>query len=122
MFGDKLTHQESRKLLTELGRTRLPFSCAHGRPTCYPLFKFGDTPSSSQVIFDGSGSHCDQQGHHPFAFPDRSAIEGNPPASFPPPRRSSSAHARSPLSSAFMSARNTFFNHRKINWESLSSD
>ncbi|EHS64252.1 uncharacterized protein PGTG_22168 [Puccinia graminis f. sp. tritici CRL 75-36-700-3] len=119
MFGDKLTNQESRKLLTELGRTRLPFSCAHGRPTCYPLFKFGEHPPTSPVIIDGSSSHCDQQGHHPLAFMDRSAIKGNPPPS-PPLPRSSSARTRSLLSSPFMSARNSF-NRRKINWESLSS-
>ncbi|KAA1101324.1 DNA mismatch repair protein [Puccinia graminis f. sp. tritici] len=119
MFGDKLTNQESRKLLTELGRTRLPFSCAHGRPTCHPLFKFGEPPPTSPVIINGSSSHFDQQGHHPLAFTDRSATKGNPPPS-PPLPRSSSADTRSPFSSPFMSARNTF-RRRKINWESLSS-
>lgn len=37
MFGDRLTAAEGAALLTALGRTRLMFACAHGRPTAAPL-------------------------------------------------------------------------------------
>ncbi|CAH7684769.1 expressed protein, partial [Phakopsora pachyrhizi] len=39
MFGDELKEEDSHRLLKELSKTKLPFQCAHGRPTCYPLLK-----------------------------------------------------------------------------------
>jgi DNA mismatch repair protein MLH3 len=37
MFGDSLTLQQCRDLLSLLCRTHLPFQCAHGRPSVLPL-------------------------------------------------------------------------------------
>lgn len=37
MFGDALTLEECKNLLSRLRRTRLPFNCAHGRPSIVPL-------------------------------------------------------------------------------------
>ncbi|KAA3670713.1 uncharacterized protein DEA37_0006910 [Paragonimus westermani] len=36
-FGDPLDKSERRKLIDELSNCRLPFQCAHGRPTCVLL-------------------------------------------------------------------------------------
>lgn len=33
MFGDQLAHEQQVSILQGLARTRLPFHCAHGRPT-----------------------------------------------------------------------------------------
>ncbi|KAF5404762.1 DNA mismatch repair protein MLH3 [Paragonimus heterotremus] len=38
-FGDPLDKSERRKLIDELSNCRLPFQCAHGRPTCALLAK-----------------------------------------------------------------------------------
>ncbi|KAF8563803.1 hypothetical protein P879_09376 [Paragonimus westermani] len=38
-FGDPLDRSERRKLIDELSNCRLPFQCAHGRPTCVLLAK-----------------------------------------------------------------------------------
>ncbi|KAF7260424.1 hypothetical protein EG68_02245 [Paragonimus skrjabini miyazakii] len=38
-FGDPLDKSERRKLIDELSNCRLPFQCAHGRPTCVLLAK-----------------------------------------------------------------------------------
>ncbi|KAI3403241.2 MLH3 [Candida oxycetoniae] len=37
MFGDKLDEQEMSRLIENLSRCRLPFQCAHGRPSVVPL-------------------------------------------------------------------------------------
>jgi DNA mismatch repair ATPase MutL len=36
-FGDQLTHDECRRIVSQLARCRLPFQCAHGRPTLHPV-------------------------------------------------------------------------------------
>ncbi|CAH8521420.1 unnamed protein product [Dicrocoelium dendriticum] len=36
-FGDILNKQEVLELLRSLSHCRLPFKCAHGRPTCVPI-------------------------------------------------------------------------------------
>ncbi|CAH8495612.1 unnamed protein product [Schistosoma intercalatum] len=33
-FGSKLSRKQMEKLIIELSRCRIPFQCAHGRPTC----------------------------------------------------------------------------------------
>ncbi|KAH9145766.1 hypothetical protein AeRB84_010351 [Aphanomyces euteiches] len=40
MFGDPLTLDECQILITQLGACRLPFQCAHGRPSIVPLAQF----------------------------------------------------------------------------------
>ncbi|KAG9402283.1 DNA mismatch repair protein [Aphanomyces cochlioides] len=40
MFGDPLTLDECQQLITQLGTCRLPFQCAHGRPSIVPLAQF----------------------------------------------------------------------------------
>lgn len=37
MFGKKLTNSECEQLIKELSRCKLPFQCAHGRPSIVPL-------------------------------------------------------------------------------------
>ena len=37
MFGDALTKAQCSQLLSRLAHTRLPFQCAHGRPSMTPL-------------------------------------------------------------------------------------
>jgi DNA mismatch repair protein MLH3 len=41
MFGDRLTHDQSTRLVYQLAQTRLPFQCAHGRPSLVPLTAMG---------------------------------------------------------------------------------
>lgn len=36
-FGDQLTHDECCRIISELAQCRLPFQCAHGRPTLHPI-------------------------------------------------------------------------------------
>ncbi|THD19487.1 DNA mismatch repair protein MLH3 [Fasciola hepatica] len=38
-FGDRLTREEMKTLIQNLSKCRLPFQCAHGRPTCSPVAK-----------------------------------------------------------------------------------
>ncbi|CAI2725997.1 unnamed protein product [Schistosoma spindalis] len=40
-FGSKLNKKQMEKLIVELSRCRIPFQCAHGRPTC-TLIKISD--------------------------------------------------------------------------------
>ena len=42
MFGDRLTLDQCSRLVTQLGHTRYPFICAHGRPTAVPLLVLDD--------------------------------------------------------------------------------
>ncbi|ETW02611.1 hypothetical protein H310_06080 [Aphanomyces invadans] len=37
MFGDPLTREQCQKLIRQLSECRLPFQCAHGRPSIAPL-------------------------------------------------------------------------------------
>ena len=39
MFGDYLSTKECETIINALRLTQLPFSCAHGRPTCAPLVR-----------------------------------------------------------------------------------
>ena len=48
MFGDVLSRAECRELVARLARCRLPFQCAHGRPSMLPLV----------TLVGGSGGGC----------------------------------------------------------------
>ena len=37
-FGDELSLEQCASVLRRLARCRLPFQCAHGRPSCVPLY------------------------------------------------------------------------------------
>jgi len=39
-FGDKLSKERCKKLMLELSKCRLPFQCAHGRPSVAPILEF----------------------------------------------------------------------------------
>ena len=41
MFNDPLTQREAEMLVRRLSKTRLPFQCAHGRPSMVPLVELG---------------------------------------------------------------------------------
>ena len=41
MFNDPLTQREAEMLVRRLSKTRLPFQCAHGRPSMVPLMELG---------------------------------------------------------------------------------
>ncbi|XP_063428250.1 DNA mismatch repair protein Mlh3-like [Mytilus trossulus] len=41
-FGDPLTLPECEELLKSLSKCKLPFQCAHGRPSVVPLIQLGD--------------------------------------------------------------------------------
>ncbi|PLW55410.1 hypothetical protein PCANC_07028 [Puccinia coronata f. sp. avenae] len=118
MFGDKLTNKESRKLLIELGRTKLPFSCAHGRPTCYPLFRFGEHPPSSSPLVETNLSAIHTAEQHALPNTDRAALP--PPSEEAAPPISPTLPLPSSLHSSFKSVHP--FHARKIHWESLFSD
>ncbi|KAF2882431.1 hypothetical protein ILUMI_23750 [Ignelater luminosus] len=47
-FGDRLTSKKCEELIKELSKCKLPFQCAHGRPTLVPLIDFSNI-SSKQV-------------------------------------------------------------------------
>ena len=36
-FGDALNEKQMKHLLRNLSRCKLPFQCAHGRPTMFPI-------------------------------------------------------------------------------------
>lgn len=38
-FGQKLTHNECSDYMMNLSKCQLPFQCAHGRPTLYPILE-----------------------------------------------------------------------------------
>jgi len=40
MFGDMLSFQQSEQLLRDLSKCDIPFQCAHGRPSIYPVWEF----------------------------------------------------------------------------------
>jgi DNA mismatch repair protein MLH3 len=42
MFGDVLSQRECEHLLDGVRRCRLPFNCAHGRPSVLPLVDLND--------------------------------------------------------------------------------
>lgn len=111
MFGDELTNGECRKLLLELGQTKLPFSCAHGRPTCHPLFKF---PRSSLTSTSGKDSQYD---HNPPL-----GSVGNTHDQHPSPSTPTSSHdglaIKRPRNLVPLSGHP--YHKRKINWESLA--
>ena len=44
MFGETLSLDQCQTLLDELSQCKLPFQCAHGRPTVVPIFEL------SQVV------------------------------------------------------------------------
>eukprot|EP00043_Microstomoeca_roanoka_P016887 m.174575 g.174575 ORF g.174575 m.174575 type:complete len:964 (+) comp16540_c0_seq1:69-2960(+) len=45
-FGDELTLEQCRNLIRELSTCKLPFQCAHGRPSIAPLLDVGPTIQS----------------------------------------------------------------------------
>ncbi len=44
MFGDPLSKAECSELLTKLSKCRIPFQCAHGRPSFHPLISLKKIP------------------------------------------------------------------------------
>ena len=46
-FGDTVAPEQARELLAQLAACRLPFQCAHGRPTLYPLLELQGTREGS---------------------------------------------------------------------------
>ena len=50
-FGDELTVEQCASVLRRLARCRLPFQCAHGRPSCVPLYNI----SSVSKAHSGNG-------------------------------------------------------------------
>lgn len=110
MFGDKLSNKESQKLLSELGRTKLPFSCAHGRPTCHPLFRFAASehpPATESSLAPDLPLPPSRDSYSSFISPPPEEPVAShsdliqPHSSFKPPSR--------------------FLHQRKIHWESLFS-
>lgn len=57
MFGDPLTVKECQKMITDLQKCKIPFQCAHGRPSVAPIIHL-DQLSLSQIpsASDKSGS------------------------------------------------------------------
>ncbi|RQM10940.1 hypothetical protein B5M09_013166 [Aphanomyces astaci] len=43
MFGDPLTREECQTLIRQLSTCRLPFQCAHGRPSIVPLVQLTES-------------------------------------------------------------------------------
>lgn len=48
MFGDRLSKDQCERLLAHLAKTRLPFMCAHGRPSLVPLINLQSAAVGSQ--------------------------------------------------------------------------
>lgn len=48
-FGDKLTARECEELIKQLSECKLPYQCAHGRPTLVPLIDISNI--SCKVYF-----------------------------------------------------------------------
>ena len=48
MFGDALTLQQCEKLIDALSKCRLPFVCAHGRPSIIPLIDMSQGSSTNE--------------------------------------------------------------------------
>ncbi|ODV63289.1 mismatch repair protein MLH3 ASCRUDRAFT_83265 [Ascoidea rubescens DSM 1968] len=48
MFGDKLLVEECEILINKLGYCKLPFQCAHGRPTIVPIAYLGESRGNTQ--------------------------------------------------------------------------
>ena len=42
MFNDPLSGEECERLVGQLGRTDVPWCCAHGRPSFVPVVKLGE--------------------------------------------------------------------------------
>ena len=50
MFGDELTADQAQRLIVSLARTRLPFQCAHGRPSVAPIVRLAPALSSRRPV------------------------------------------------------------------------
>ncbi|XP_076802170.1 uncharacterized protein LOC143446431 isoform X3 [Clavelina lepadiformis] len=48
-FGDPLTKEQCSKLLQDLGGCKLPFQCAHGRPSIYPMLELPEEIPAEQI-------------------------------------------------------------------------
>lgn len=49
-FGDSLTMNQCKALVDGMRETRMPFQCAHGRPTCVPLVDMAKLAQLEQVL------------------------------------------------------------------------
>jgi uncharacterized membrane protein YgcG len=59
MFGDRLTLDQCRRLMTQLATTRFPFQCAHGRPTMVPLLEVHAHVQLRDAVAAGVGGDVD---------------------------------------------------------------
>ncbi len=50
-FGDKLANSQCLQIVNQLSNCRLPFQCAHGRPTVVPLVSLKKTNVTNTVFF-----------------------------------------------------------------------
>ena len=55
-FGDPLPHAVCQRLLTALASCRLPFQCAHGRPSVHPLADISAIRAYARSVADSSCS------------------------------------------------------------------
>ncbi|QDZ21529.1 DNA mismatch repair protein Mlh3 [Chloropicon primus] len=53
-FGDALSASECEDLVESLAGTRMPFQCAHGRPTCAPLIDLAKLASAERTMTRGT--------------------------------------------------------------------
>lgn len=50
-FGDAISRKDCQVLLNDLSKCKLPFQCAHGRPTLTPLLSLSKVHISKKVSF-----------------------------------------------------------------------
>jgi DNA mismatch repair protein MLH3 len=60
-FGDRLTWEECSRLVDGIARARMPFQCAHGRPTCAPLVDVAKLRGVEETIAARKKKHHHQQ-------------------------------------------------------------
>ena len=59
MFGDEITTCQARGMISQLAKCRLPFQCAHGRPSVQVLSAFRRNYSSSGSRNNNKAGGCD---------------------------------------------------------------
>merc|ERR1711981_233375 len=68
MFNDSLSKRECEELVGKLAECRLPFMCAHGRPSMVPLIELGDVDAISAADSMGMFGEREVEGDFADAF------------------------------------------------------
>ena len=85
MFGDKLSRRQCDQVVASLITCALPFQCAHGRPTLWPLLRLAAASQASAAADNGCHKGANAPPSQLPKHASSSAYDMHPPPQLPKP-------------------------------------